>query len=77
MNPDEKTIARMNWLFYASFFMPALGLVLALVGMIARSRESSAHWGVWVSLAGWTLVIGGFLLRGWVRYWFRKVQKEP
>lgn len=76
MKPGEKRIERMNYLFFASMILPLGGMVLALVGLIARQSESSRHWGIWCSIIGWSLVPVGFLLRSWVKRWFRKLREE-
>jgi hypothetical protein len=51
------------WLFVAPFIVSFLGLGLAFVGLIARHYESSAHWGIWCSIIGWSMAIAGLALR--------------
>jgi len=75
MKQDERIIERMNWLFYASFVLPFLGLGLAFGGLIARHYESSARWGIWCSVIGWGTVVASVVLRWWVKRWFRRLRE--
>jgi hypothetical protein len=66
MKPDDNSKRRMTivaWLFVAPFLVSFLGLGLVFVGLIARHSESSAHWGIWCSIIGWSVTIAGLVLR--------------
>lgn len=76
MKEEERTLARMNWVFFASFFVAFLGLGLAFVGLLARGYESSRHWGIWFSIIGWSIFVASFVLRSWVKRWFRRLRGE-
>jgi hypothetical protein len=75
MKQDQRAIERMNWLFIASFFLPFLGLGLAFAGLWARHYEPSAHWGIWCSVIGWSLFVSSYVLRWWLKRWFRRLRE--
>ena len=66
MTSSDKTKRRLTvlaWLFVGPFVVSFVGLAVAFVGLIARHHESSAHWGIWCSVGGWSLAIVGVALR--------------
>jgi hypothetical protein len=75
MKPEHTSNRRLTllaWLFVAPFIVAFLGLALALVGLMARQHESSSPWGVWCSIIGWSLAIGGVALRPLARRWEKR-----
>lgn len=63
------------WLFVAPFVVSFLGLGLAFVGLIARHGKSSAHWGIWCTIIGWSLAFAGLALRPWAKHLSRKLRE--
>lgn len=66
MKPHDNTNRKLTilaWLFVVPFIVSFAGLALVFVGLIARRSESSAYWGIWCSIVGWSLAIGGLVLR--------------
>jgi hypothetical protein len=72
MGPDreEKSINRMNFLFWGSMALQGLALVAIFVGLLARGYKH--HWGIWFSVGGWIAFASGYVIRAWVRRWFYK-----
>ena len=67
---DEKSISRMNFLFWGSMALQGLALVAIFVGLLARGYKH--HWGIWFSIGGWTGFASGYVIRAWVRRWLYK-----
>jgi uncharacterized membrane protein YgdD (TMEM256/DUF423 family) len=66
MEPDDHTKRRLTilaWLFIAPTVVSFVGLAIAFVGLVARHSKSSAKWGIWCSVVGWSLAVGGLCLR--------------
>ncbi len=72
VNHQEKLCRRMDRVLFASIFIQFAALVAILVGLLARGSHPPRPWGVGVSIGGWSAFIGGFVLRCWVKRWFRR-----
>lgn len=59
----NRKLALEPWLFVAPFVVSFIGLGFVFVGLIARHNKSSAHWGIWCSIFGWSLAFAGVALR--------------
>jgi hypothetical protein len=75
MKEEERDIPVLAWLFLAPLLVGFVGLGLAFVGLIARHYESSAYWGIWFSIIGWSTFGLSFPLRWWAKRWSRRMRQ--
>jgi hypothetical protein len=74
MKQDHRAVKRMDRLFIATFFLPFLGLGLALVGLIALGYKL-VHWGNWCTVISWSIFVASYVLRWWVKRWFNRLSE--
>ncbi len=72
VNHHEKLCRRMDRVLFTSIFIQFAALAAILVGLLARGSHPARPWGIWCSIGGWFAFIGGFVLRCWVKRWFRR-----
>ena len=73
---DKGKVAILVWVFVAPLLVGFLGLGLAFVGLVARHYGSSARWGIWASIIGWSTFALSFPLRWGLKRWSRRFRDE-
>jgi hypothetical protein len=57
----------MTFLFWGSMVLQFVALAAIFVGLVARHYKH--HWGLWLTIGGWSAFAIGYVIRSWVRRW--------